>query len=452
MSVGFKWIVGTSLVGILACSIFLMIPEPEDGYSGPPSDPFQRKIYEANKKLASVTLRPTAYVSKATKVANQSGKSPFSCHGVIPISGRPKLTMKPVFLGRRPLTDLAFAPNDSDRLFFLEQNHGNIRVLRHGKLMEQPFLNIRKQISNHGERGLLGLAFHPNYRLNRKFYIYFTGRKGEVRIVEYTTSANPEVADPKSARVLLVIPEPEGNHNGGALRFGQDGYLYIGVGDGGAGGDPHGPIGNGQNPGTFLGKILRIDVNKTEGKKPYAIPPDNPFRNKKGFLPEIVHWGLRNPWRISFDSATGDLWIGDVGQNRAEEINFAPKKVLGLNFGWRCKEGILDYANDKHCAKKKLVGPVLHLRQYKTGFPRYCSVMPGYHYRGCKMPGYRDTFFYTDYCINQVRAVRWDGTKPNDDKRVMKTPPLRITSWAEDHQGELYVASGRGHIYKIVPQ
>ena len=451
MSKPFKWIVGLSVVGILVSVVILLMPEKRStDYPPRPTSPFEQAIYDENRKLDSVTLVKSAHAS----VGHQSFKKTtnFPCHGVVPVSGRPKLKFKLIYQGKVALTDLAVAPADRERMYFLEQNTGKIRVLRHGKLMEQPFLDVHKKLSLYGEKGLLGMAFHPNYRLNRKFYIYITASNGDVRILEYRTSANPEIADPKSERTILVVPQPEGNHNGGGLRFGPDGFLYVAIGDGGGGGDRHGKIGNSQDPSNLLGTIARIDVNKRDGKLAYAIPADNPYRKTKGFRPEIAYWGLRNPWRISFDHVTGDLWIGDVGQNRAEEINFAPKGKFGLNFGWRCKEGILKFANDKHCATTKKVDPVIHLRQYKSGSPRYCSVMPGYHYRGCKMPGYRDTFFYTDYCIQQVRGVRWDGKKPSKDKLYIKTPPIRVTSWAEDHQGELYVTTGTGLILKMVPQ
>lgn len=411
----------------------------------------EAKIQAMHDKMELVTMRDSTVPSRESKSGVQS-HVPGRCQGVVPVTGRPGLQLKPIAMGFGPLTDIAVAPGDASRIFVTEQHKGTIRIIRNGQILGQPFLDIGATISRGGERGLLGMAFHPDYRRNRKFYLYLTGRQGEVRVVEYRTTTHPDLAEPTSARTILVIPQPEANHNGGAIRFGPDGYLYLGVGDGGGGGDQHGVIGNAQDPKTWLGKILRVDVNTPSSQSSYAIPPNNPFVRHAGFLPEIVYSGLRNPWRFSFDRQTGDLWIGDVGQDRAEEINFAPRGRFGFNFGWRCKEGLLPFGGDKHCRSQSLRDPVLHLKHDRRQPQRFCSVMMGFRYRGCKMPDYHDTVFYGDYCLNHLRSFRWDGQRASREQKVPNSSIVLLTSWNEDHQGELLLTTGQGYVYGLVPR
>jgi len=217
------------------------------------------------------------------------------------------------------------APGDASRLFVVEQT-GRIRIVKDGALQPQPFLNLAGSVSCCGERGLLGLAFHPDYQRNGRFYVDYTNRAGDTRVVEYRVSSNPDRARP-GGRVVLAVHQPFANHNGGMLAFGPDGKLYVGLGDGGSGGDP---FGNGQSPRTLLGKILRIDVDRRTGSRPYGIPPDNPFVGRAGVRPEIDILGVRNPWRFSFDRRTRDLWIGDVGQGTTEEVDvLTPARARG---------------------------------------------------------------------------------------------------------------------------
>jgi len=395
---------------------------------------------------------PTRRRGRAPKKRRFAFQKPLRCKNVKAATGRPALKLQPIVTkGLRALTDLAFPPGVSDKMYVLEQHQGTIRLIHKGKLVKKPFMNMMSKISKGFEQGMLGLAFHPKYKKNRKFYLYYTDTAQEVFVDEYRSNASGTQVSPHSRRLVIRIPQPEGNHNGGALRFGPDGYLYIGVGDGGGAGDAHGKIGNSQNPKNLLGKVLRVDVDKYASGKGYSIPKSNPFVKRRGFRKEIYFWGLRNPWRLSFDRVTGGFWTGDVGQNKVEEIDFAPYGQGGLNYGWRCKEGLNTYKADKHCKKKQLTDPILHLPQ-RLGKFHYCSIMSGYVYRGCKMPGWRGHHFYGDWCAPHLRSFYWDGRKASRDK-VLKGIKLKLlTSFAEDHQGELYLTTGYGHIYKLVPK
>lgn len=323
----------------------------------------------------------------------------------------------------RPV-DVQSANDGSGRLFIIEK-YGVIRILENGKLLDVPFLNIDARVDDSGnEMGLLGLVFHPIYKENGYFYINYTGDGGHTRISRFQASGN--VADPNSETVLLLIKQPYANHNGGGLDFGPDGYLYAGLGDGGSQGDPSK---NGQNTTVMLAKILRIDVNNGD---PYSVPPDNPYGN------EVWAYGLRNPWRISFDSATDDLWIGDVGQGQWEEIDYLPAGAQGgANFGWSIMEGNHDYDAS---AQPGLLLPAVEYSHSKGG----CSVTGGYVYRG-SMPDWRGIYIYGDYCTGFV----W-GLIPSADgfqSQLLFQTDVNITSFGQDESGEIYLASDNGGIY-----
>ena len=324
----------------------------------------------------------------------------------------------------RPV-DLQSAQDGSGRLFVIEK-YGAIRIIKDGQLSPEPFLNINDRVNDDSnEMGLLGLAFHPNFEQNGYFYVNYTGDGGNTRISRFT--ANGDVADPNSEQVLMVIDQPFPNHNGGAVVFGPDGYLYLGLGDGGAAGDP---FKNGQNTGTLLGKLLRIDVNNGD---PYAIPADNPFGN------EVWAYGLRNPWRVSFDRVTGDLWIGDVGQNQYEEIDYLPAgSPGGANFGWSVMEGLHGYDGE---AQPGLLLPVVEY-SHEIG----CSVTGGYVYRG-SMPEWNGVYFYGDYCSGSVSGlILVDGQWQS---RVLFEAVATITSFGQDEAGELYFTSDNGSVYVL---
>ncbi len=325
---------------------------------------------------------------------------------------------------KRPV-DIQSAGDGSGRLFIVEK-YGVIRVYQNGQLLDQSFLNIADRVNDGGnEMGLLGLAFHPNYEQNGYFYVNYTGSGGHTRISRFQASEN--AADPNSEKVLMVVKQPYRNHNGGALAFGPDGYLYVALGDGGSAGDPQK---NGQNPRTLLGSILRIDVDNGD---PYAIPPDNPFGN------EVWAYGLRNPWRISFDRLTGDLWIGDVGQNKWEEIDYLPAgSPGGANFGWSIMEGNHPFDGSPQ--------PGLLLPVMEYGRESGCSVTGGYVYRGA-MPEWNGIYLFGDYCSGKI----WGLMLLNGERqaRVLFKAELLITSFGQDEAGEVYLASDTGSVHLL---
>ncbi|MGH7507730.1 MAG: PQQ-dependent sugar dehydrogenase, partial [Longimicrobiales bacterium] len=332
------------------------------------------------------------------------------------------------------------APAGDDRLFIVEQE-GRIRIIEDGELRSTPFLDLTDRVRAGGERGLLSMAFHPDYTTNHTFFVYYTDRDGDTRVERYTTTADPAVADPSSASLVLAVDQPFSNHNGGLLTFGPDGMLYIGLGDGGSGGDPHG---HGQNRATLLGSILRVDV---DGDEPYAIPPDNPFVSTASARPEIWAYGLRNPWRFTIDAASGDLYIADVGQGQWEEVNVVDATAGGLNFGWNLMEGAHCFASD-NCDRDGLVLPVL---EYDHGDG--CSVTGGLVYRGTTIPEIVGHYFYADYCAGWVRSFRWDGQAVVDEREWSFGSIGEIYAFGEDAAGELYVlASGsNGAVHLIEP-
>lgn len=332
-------------------------------------------------------------------------------------------TWAPLISGLTRPVDLQSAFDGTGRLFIIEK-YGAIRVFKDGQLLERPFLNIDDRVNDDSnEMGLLGLAFHPNFEQNSYFYVNYTGEGGHTRISRFTASGDS--ADPNSELVLMVIDQPFPNHNGGAVTFGPDGYLYLGLGDGGAGGDP---LKNGQNTTSLLGKILRIDVDSGE---PYVIPADNPFGN------EVWAYGLRNPWRISFDRATGDLWIGDVGQNAYEEISYLPVgSPSGANFGWSIMEASYGFDGEPQ------PGLLLPAAEYSHDFG--CSVTGGYVYRG-SMPEWNGVYVYGDYCSGTVWGlILSDGQWQS--QALFETDFL-ITSFGEDENGELYLVSDNGGVF-----
>jgi glucose/arabinose dehydrogenase len=327
---------------------------------------------------------------------------------------------------------IANAADGSGRLFVVEQA-GVIRIVADGKLATQPFLNIKDRVgANSSERGLLGLAFHPKYKENGYFYVNYTKPDGNSVVSRFQATGN--TADPASEKKLLSVAQPFPNHNGGSVAFGPDGYLYLGFGDGGSGGDPYG---NGQSTSTLLGKILRIDV---DGGDPYAIPQDNPFANGGG-EPEIWAYGLRNPWRFSFDPATHDFYIGDVGQGDWEEIDFLPAGAAGgANFGWNVMEGTHPFSGSD---SEAFVAPVAEYSHSEGG----CSVTGGYVYHGAALPAWNGIYFYGDYCSGKIwglhkAAASWQSTQ------LFQTGQ-QITTFGVDESGEIYFAGYNGQIFRL---
>ena len=335
-----------------------------------------------------------------------------------------------------------------DARFFVVEQPGVIQLFIDDVVQTTPYLDIRALVRDNGnEQGLLGLAFHPNYATNGRFYVNYTASSpsGDTVIAEYTVSADTHVADPASARILMTIEQPFSNHNGGMIDFGPDGYLYIGVGDGGSGGDP---LQHGQNTSTLLGSMLRIDVDDTTAGQ-YGIPADNPFADSANGIndprPEIWASGLRNPWRFSFDRSTGDLYIGDVGQNEIEEIDVQlASSTGGENYGWRTMEGSSCFNPSVGCDETGLVLPFAEYSHAGGG----CSIAGGYAYRGTCMPDMVGKYLVTDFCTNIVSTL----TFPSDNTLEVLSNSLgsNITSFGQDAAGELYVLTLGGSVARII--
>lgn len=332
------------------------------------------------------------------------------------------------------------APPGDNRLFVVEQA-GRVRIIRNGAVLPQPFLDIVARVSSGGERGLLSIAFHPQYATNGYVYASYTDLAGNTRIERYTVSpTNPDVADPATAQLVLGVVQPYANHNGGLVLFGPDGKFYIGLGDGGSGGDPQN---NGQSTGTLLGKLLRVDV---DAGTPYAIPTDNPFVGIPGSRGEIWALGLRNPWRFSFDRTRGLLYIADVGQNSWEEIDVVPWNRPGVNYGWRILEGNECY-NAATCNRQGLEPPVIEY-SHADG----CSVTGGAVYRGSLVSAVVGHYFYSDYCSGFLRSFRYQNGQAVDQRSWDVGDLGSVLSFGEDAAGELYVLSGKGRVYRLEPQ
>jgi len=320
------------------------------------------------------------------------------------------------------------------RLFVVEQN-GHIKILNvDGTTQESDFLNISSLVSFSGEKGLLGLAFHPDYANNGYFYVNYVNPNNETVVARYSRGSSAGLADPESALIMLTVAQPFDNHKGGCLRFGSDGYLYIGMGDGGSAGDP----GNrAQNIDVLLGKLLRLDVNAAA---PY-IPSGNPFVGIDG-ADEIWAYGLRNPWKFSFNKANNDLWIADVGQGAAEEINKALPATANINYGWKCYEGTLAY-NTAQCADPINYTPPVAQYLHEEGSAR-CSITGGYVYTGTEYPNMAGKYFFADYCTGEIGIV-----DANNTLTWLGDFGGSFTTFGEDNDGELYIADGGGTVYKI---
>ena len=331
------------------------------------------------------------------------------------------------------------AGDGSGRLFVVERG-GRIRVMAGGKVLPEPFLDITDLVGARGsEQGLLSVAFHPQYTQNGRFFVNYTDRAGDTVVAGYRVGPDPNRADPDSAQVLLQIDQPYANHNGGLNLFGPDGYLYIGMGDGGSAGDPHE---NGQSRTTLLGKLLRIDVDRGS---PYAIPPDNPFVGRLDGRPEIWAYGLRNPWRFSFDRATGDLFIADVGQNAYEEVHRQPAGSQGgENYGWSRMEGAHCFKPRSGCDQSGLELPIAEYSRDGG-----CSITGGYVYRGRAEPALAGVYFFGDYCSGKIWGLIPDGAGAWRMRELIQSP-ARISSFGEDQEGELYLTDlAGGRIYRL---
>ena len=329
------------------------------------------------------------------------------------------------------------APPGDDRLFVVDQG-GLILVVSGGELLPTPYLDLTGVAGPaSGEQGLLGLAFPPDFAATGKFYVDYTDPAGDTVIAEYAVSRHPDVADPGSARVLLRIDQPAANHNGGMIAFGPDGLLYAATGDGGGSGDPGE---TGQDVSDLLGSLLRIDPTGT----PYAVPADNPFVAGPG-ADEVWAYGLRNPWRFSFDG--GRLYVADVGQGRREEVNVAPAAAAGLNYGWDLLEGSLCFEPPGGCTAAGTVLPVI---EYDNPADGCAAVVGGYAYRGDALPELHGHYLYGDYCGGWVRSFRYTPSGARSRTQWL-TDAGRITSFGQDGDGEIYLATAAGAVYRLDP-
>lgn len=395
-----------------------------------------RVVFSVTLVACTNTSIPTG---TATSIINQTSTPTTSLTTASPAAIQPTETVnvaafpdpnnyewQPIARGlNRPL-DIQSAADDSGRLFIVEKT-GVIRIYEGDELLKTPFLNIASRVNDlDREQGLLGLAFHPAYQQNGYFYVNYIDSGGDTVISRFHAQGN--AADPNSESILLKIQQPYTNHNGGALAFGPDGYLYLGLGDGGGSGDP---FGNAQNKSNLLGKILRIDVDHGD---PYIIPADNPFGN------EVWAYGLRNPWRISFDRMSGDLWIADVGEATWEEVNYLPAgSAGGVNFGWSLMEGNHGYDGFPQLGLRRPVAEYNHADG--------CAVTGGHVYRG-SMPEWNGIYLYGDYCTGSIWGTLVSSTTAQTE--LLFQSGRIITSFGEDQAGELYLASDSGEIYKLV--
>ena len=352
------------------------------------------------------------------------------------------LALEPVAeMPGRPLA-IANAGDGSGRLFVAEQG-GLVWIARDGRLSDRPFLDASSRTAAGGERGLLGLAFHPRYPDDPRVFVDYTDLDGDTVVSSFRVDpADPERVDDGSESVILRIDQPYGNHNGGAIAFGPDGMLYIATGDGGSGGDPHD---NGQRLDTLLGKILRIDVDRPDDGRGYGIPAANPFLGRANARPEIWLYGLRNPWRITFDRATGDLWIGDVGQGSYEEIDVARTGAGGgANYGWARMEGFHCYPSGDGCARPELTLPVA-----EYGHDAGCAVAGGAVYRGSAHPTLVGGYVFADYCSGFVWVLDAGATDRQEPRLVLQSG-RQIAGFGEDEAGELYAADLGGTLLRVV--
>ena len=380
--------------------------------------------------LATACSSPSSSTSTSAASSTPSTSTPTSSSEPPAPLASVRVSLEQVATLEQPL---ALSVRTHDRALYIAEKTGRVMAIRDGRVDPRPVLDLSEEVSLGGEQGLLGLAFSPDGQF---LYVNYTDVQGDTRIVEYAMRDGRAV--PASKRQLLFVDQPYANHNGGDLAFGPDGYLYIGLGDGGSGGDPQG---NGQSLDTLLGKMLRIDP-RPSGGEPYTIPPDNPFVDRPGARPEIWAYGLRNPWRYAFDRATGDLWIADVGQSAWEEIDRHPAgSPAGANYGWNLVEGSHRYAGQ---APDGAIPPVYEYSHAGGG----CVVIGGAVYRGSDIPDLTGAYLFADFCRGELEALRLRSGDDVEHAVLGPTVP-DISSFGEDVAGELYVLSLDGGVYRL---
>ncbi len=390
---------------------------------------------------ATATALATAPTATATPMASTAAAAAAVPTPLAVVS----ISLSPVASGFANAIGVSSAPGDA-RLFVIRQT-GQVVVVSGGKAVGM-FLDISGRLSCCGERGLLGLAFHPQYATNGRFFVRYTTPAGDVRVSEFHVSTDSNKADAASEKVILTIPHPSfGNHNGGRIEFGPDGYLYIGTGDGGSGGDPNN---HGQDLNTLLGKMLRLDVDHAAGGLPYAIPGSNPFVGQTGKRGEIWSYGLRNPYTFSFDRETHDLWIADVGQDAYEEVDRATAASgggKGVNYGWSVREGNHCYKPAAGCTTDGLTAPLAEYA-HGSGDSIGCAIIGGYVYRGSAQPQLYGRYFFGDYCSGRIWDVAAAGSAQQTPQELLQSG-FQITGWGQDANGELYLAATNGVLYRL---
>ncbi|MCA9970823.1 MAG: PQQ-dependent sugar dehydrogenase [Anaerolineales bacterium] len=436
-------IVFCAALGLAACQSNVAPPALPTPTAAPTSTPVDVSSLPTPQVAPSRTPSPmptpteTAVPSTATAVPTITATPTETPIPVNPVSS----------ISLRRVTDYWFVQptyltHAGDTRLFVVEKQGVIRIIQDGQVLPEPFLYIVSRVqSTEYEQGLLSVAFHPDYANNGFFFVNYTGIGGKTVVSRFQVSDNPNVADHGSEQVLLVIEQPYANHNGGQLQFGPDGYLYVGTGDGGAANDP---LGAGQRLDILLGKILRLDVDFNPGA--YAIPADNPFVTNPAALDEIWAYGLRNPWRFSFDRLTGDLFIADVGQNLWEEVNFQPANSAGgLNYGWNIMEATHCFLAES-CDTRRAVLPI-----FEYGHENGCSVTGGYMYRGTAFPELWGNYFVGDFCSSNIWGLTPSGNGTWQARLVNDVGDGQISSFGEDVNGELYVVDNVGRILAIEP-
>jgi glucose/arabinose dehydrogenase/predicted small lipoprotein YifL len=437
-------------------------PSPARPAMAPATSDIAPRSTAAPARSPSISTSPQAAPTEPPSTATLVIPSPAPTEAPSPDPTAPlevprleqvRLRLEPVAGGLDRPVFVTHAGDGSGRLFIVEKG-GTIRVVQQGQLVPRPFLDIRDRVLSRGsEQGLLGLAFSPDYHRTGTFFVDYIDRSGNTVISRFRVTGDPNVADPTSESKVLGINQPAANHNGGDLVFGPDGRLWIGTGDGGGANDRYG---NGQNPKTLLGKMLRLDVT-SDPSKPYAIPPDNPWVNAQwngqDIRAEIWAVGLRNPWRYSFDRGTGDLWIADVGQDKYEEIDRVPagpggKPQGGLNFGWPIMEGTHCFPDNAVCPRDGLTLPVFDYPHGANG----CSITGGYVYRGKAIAGLDGAYLYGDYCSGRIWALTQSASGAWNSRLLLESG-LAISSFGEDEAGEIYVADlAGGAVYRLAAQ
>jgi glucose/arabinose dehydrogenase len=438
------------LLRVIIFSLLLALAACQSGGDEPGQTNTPPVVTRPTETAPTATLSPAPAEVEATSspAEPQATETPGPTATPVPptaTSSPPEFPVSSISLGlvaegfTRPL----YLTHAFDERLFVVEQAGRILIVAGGQVLAEPFLDISDRVgSEASEQGLLSLAFHPDYTSNGRFFVNYTNKQGNTIVARYQVqTGNLSLADRDSEIILLTIGQPYWNHNGGQLQFGPDGYLYIGMGDGGSAGDPQG---NGQNSGTLLGSLLRLDV---DGAEPYAIPADNPFVGQESGALEVWAIGLRNPWRFSFDRLTGDLYVADVGQNLWEEINFTPAgSPGGQNYGWSIMEASHCYARE-NCDSSGLVLPVAEYNHQGGN----CSVTGGYVYRGQQFESLRGNYFFADFCMGNIWGLfrQADGTWRQTV--VMATSGHVISSFGEDAAGELYVVDHAGAIYQLQP-